>query len=115
MVAVQTTCNARVPPLLVGRRSRRLGEEPLDIEAPLSRDNKIDTGAEVVPLNFDLEHQSEALAATCDALMRASTESISGAPPAGTKKGLKVVVTSAAGGVVLLLAIWAVRSLYLTH
>lgn len=50
-------------------RSRRLlGEDPLDIETPLSRENKTHTGAEVTPLHFDAEHQPVLLAAAREAL-----------------------------------------------
>lgn len=53
-----------LPPLPTSLRSRRLlGEEPLDIESPLSRENKTYTGAEVIPLQFNAKHKSVLLAA----------------------------------------------------
>lgn len=51
-------------PAIMLRSRRLLGEDPPDIESPLSGDNKTYSGAEVTRLHFTAEHQAALKAAT---------------------------------------------------
>lgn len=96
------------------KHSRQLGEQPLDMEAPLSGDNKTETGAEVVPLAFKEEYETAALAITRDISLRMlATDAVCGrSPVSSAKRGFKVAGRLVVSCGVTFLLLWAARHTY---